>query len=135
VLDISNFDLKESDLQAKFRGSLDLKNLKYVPGNRLDLQASPNATKGLAREYDLLRNEQGWLEITLELTGDLKKPFPKPILEKPIEKAVGKVKLKIEAKKIEIEEQAKEEAQKQVDEQKEKLKEEAAKQLKNLIKF
>ncbi|MFC1568080.1 AsmA family protein [Candidatus Margulisiibacteriota bacterium] len=139
VVDMSKLDLKDHDINAGFKGGLDLAKLKFVSGNRLTLRASPASTKGLAKEYNLLRDKDGWLEITVELTGDLKKPIPVPVLEKALEKAVGKVKVKIEAKKVEIEEAAKEkveEEKKRLEEEaKKKLEEEAKNQLKDLIKF
>ena len=146
VVDIKSLDLKDHDINVVFKGGLDLAKLKYVSGNRLTLKGSPGLTKNLPPEYNLFRNEEGWLEATFELTGDLKKPLPVPVLEKPLEKAIDKLKIKIEAKKVEIEDAAKqkaeeekkrleEEAQKQADEAKKKAEEEAKKQLKNLIKF
>lgn len=135
VVTIKDLFLKDHDVNVKFNGGLDLARLVYVSGNRLTLMGSPNATKGLSREYNLFRNDKGWLELTVELRGNLKKPIPVPILEKPIEKAVEKLKIKIETKKIEIEEKAKEEASKKIEEEKERLKEEGKKKLKELIKF
>ena len=146
LLDLKNLKLKDHDLNVFFDGGLDLKALKYVSGNRLKLRASPAATKELAREFNLLRDNEGWLEITLELTGSLKMPIPIPILDKPIEKVVGKIKAVIEAKKIEIVSQVsqeveakkaelKKEAEAKAEAEKARLKEEAKGQLKNLLKF
>jgi hypothetical protein len=135
IVDVKELSLIDHDIRAKFKGGLDLARLKYVEGNRLTLMASPSLTKDLSREYNLLRDDKGWLEATFELKGDLKKPLPVPILEKPVEKAVGKLKIKIEAKKVEIEEKAKEEAKKKGEEEKKKLEEEAKKKLKEMIKF
>ncbi|MFH1347401.1 MAG: AsmA family protein [Candidatus Margulisiibacteriota bacterium] len=146
VVNIKDLDLKDHDINVAFKGGIDLAKLIYVSGNRLTLKGSPSLTKGLSKEYDLFRDDKGWLEITFELTGDLKKPIPAPVLEKPVEKAIGKIKLKIEAKKVEIEEAAqkkveeekarlKKEAEKKVEEEKKRLEEEAKKQLKDLIKF
>jgi uncharacterized protein involved in outer membrane biogenesis len=139
VVDVKKLDLKDHDINAAFKGGIDLARLKFVAGNRLTLRASPASTKGLSKEYNLLRDEKGWLELTVELTGDLKKPIPVPVLEKPLEKAVGKLKVKIEAKKVEIEEAAKkkaEEEKKRIEEEtKKKIEEEAKKQLNDLIKF
>jgi len=135
VITIKDLFLQDHDVNVKFNGGLDLARLVYVRGNRLTLKGSPRATKGLSREYNLFRDDKGWLELTVELKGNLKKPIPVPILEKPIEKAVEKLKIKIEAKKIEIEEKAKEEATKKIEAEKERLKEEGKKKLKELIKF
>ncbi|MBU0672254.1 MAG: AsmA-like C-terminal region-containing protein, partial [Candidatus Margulisbacteria bacterium] len=146
VVDVKDLSLKDHDINVEFKGGLDLANLKYVSGNRLTLKGSPLLTKDLSKEYDLLRDDNGWLLATFELKGSLKKPIPFPILEKPFEKAVGKLKVKIEAKKVEIEQAAQkkvdeekqrleQEAQKKIEEEKEKAKEEAKKQLKELIKF
>lgn len=146
VLDLRKLTLQNHDIGIKFSGSIDLNKLKFVEGNRLILKASPSATKDLAREFNLFRDEKGWLELTFELKGELKKPIPYPILEKPIEKAVEKLKVKIEAKKIEIEEAAKkkaeeerrrleEEAKAKVEEEKKRLEEEAEKKVREMIKF
>jgi AsmA protein len=139
IVTVAKLDLKDHDINAGFKGGIDLAKLKFVPGNRLTLRASPASTKGLSKEYNLLRDKDGWLEITLELKGDLKKPIPVPILEKAVEKVVGKVKVRIEAKKVEIEEAAKEKVEEEKErlkeEAKKKVEEEAKKQLKNLIKF
>lgn len=134
VVNVKDLTLLDHNINVRFKGGIDLARLKFVAGNRLTLKGSPSITKGLSKEYNLFRDEKGWLEVTFELKGDLKKPIPIPILEKPVEKAVGKVKLKIEAKKIEIEEAAKkkaeEEKRKAEEEAKKKLKEEAKKLLK-----
>jgi len=131
VVNIESLDLKNGDLQIAFKGGLNLARLSFVSGNRLTLRGSPRLTKELSKEYNLFRNDEGWLEVTFELKGALKKPIPMPILEKPVEKAIGKVKLKIDAKKVETQEQT----QQKVEEEKKRLAEEAKKQLKNLIKF
>ena len=107
ILNLANLTLRDHDLAVFFSGGLDLAGLKYVAGNRLTLKGSPDLTKNLSREYNLLRDEKGWLEVTFELKGDLKKPIPMPILGKPIEAAVGKLKVKIDAAKVEIEQKAK----------------------------
>ncbi|MFH1542336.1 MAG: AsmA family protein [bacterium] len=149
---ITTKDLKvgNSDLAVIFNGGADLGGLAWVAGNRLQLKLSPDASKGLSKEFDLMRDDQGWFELTFELTGSLKMPIPKPILDKPIEKVIGKIKAKIEAKTIEIEQAAQaeitkaeeeakqkleEEKQRLAEEAKQKVAEEAKKQLKNLIKF
>lgn len=139
VVTAKDLKLEADDVKANFNGGADLGNMKWVSGNRLSLKLSPAWTQGLSREFNLFRDKNGWLEITLELTGSLKTPIPVPVLDKPLEKAIGKIKLKIEAQKVEIEEKAREEAKKKTEEVKEeakqKLEEEAKKQLKNLIKF
>ncbi|OGC11953.1 hypothetical protein A3K48_05690 [candidate division WOR-1 bacterium RIFOXYA12_FULL_52_29] len=140
VASVKGLDLRDNDLNIKFNGGLDLARQVFIAGNRLVLRASPDATKGLSREYNLLRDKDNWLELTLELKGSLKKPLPFPILDKPIDAAVGKVKLKIEAKKVEIENKAKEEAARieaeakaKAEEGKKRLAEEAKDQLKKLF--
>jgi len=135
VLTLSNLDLKSSKLGVKFNGGLDIGNLKYVAGNRLSLRADPSLIKDLPKEYELLKDKDGWLELTVELVGDLKKPFPRPILDKPIEAVVGKLKVKIDAKKVEIEQQVSREVEAKKEEVKQQIKDEAKKQLQNLIKF
>jgi len=131
VVAIKTLVLKAGDLGANFNGGLDLKNLKYVAGNRLSLRGSPTATRELSKEYDLLRDSKGWLEATFELKGSLKTPIPYPILDKPIEKAIGKLNVKIEAEKVELEKKATQ----QVDAEKQRLEEEGKNKLKELFKF
>lgn len=140
IVGIKNFDLADNDLNIKFNGDINLAAQKFGEGNRLVLRASPTATKGLSREYNLLRDKDGWLEATFELRGDLKKPFPMPILLKPFDTAVGKLKVTVDAKKVEIENKAKEEAAKaeaeakaKADEEKRRLEEEAKNKLKSLF--
>ena len=139
IVDVKDMKLLDHDINIMFKGGIDLGALKFVFGNRLTLKGSPSVTKDLSKEYNLLRDKEGWLEATFELTGALKKPIPVPVLEKPIEKAVEKVKIKIEAKKLEIEEAAKKQAEEEKrrleEEAKKKAEEEAKKQLKDLIKF
>lgn len=131
IITIKGLKLDQPDLKINFKGGADLKEQKWVPGNRLTLKLSPATTANLPKEYSLLRDDKGWLEMTFELTGDLKKPLPKPILDKPVEAVVGKFKVQIEAKKIEVEQAA----QKELDTQKQKLEGEAKKKLQELIKF
>lgn len=140
IVGIKNFDLADNDLNIKFNGNVNLAAQKFGEGNRLVLRASPAATKGLSREYNLLRDKDGWLEATFELRGDLKKPFPMPILLKPFDTAVGKLKVTVDAKKVEVENKAKEEAAKaeaeakaKADEEKRRLEEEAKNKLKSLF--
>lgn len=139
IVTVKNLKLESGDVKAGFKGGVNLGNLTWAPGNRLNLKLSPTATKGLSKEYDFFRDKNGWFELTFELTGSLKKPIPKLILDKPIEKVIEKVKLKIEAKKVEIQKQVEkkiEEEKKRLEEEaKKKLEEEAKKQLKNLIKL
>lgn len=131
IVSVKDLFLLDHDINVKFKGGIDLGRLKYVSGNRLTLKGSPAMTKGLSREFNLLRDEKGWLEATFELKGDLKKPVPVPIFEKPVEKAVKKVEKKIETKKLELEEEAK----KKAEEEKKRLEEEAKKKLREMIKF
>jgi uncharacterized protein involved in outer membrane biogenesis len=157
VLTLSNFYLLDQDVNVKFNGGLDLNRLEYVKGNRLTLKGAASITKDIPKEFDLFRDEKGWLELTFELRGSLKKPIPYPILEKVIEKEIGKLKLKIEAEKLELERKAKEElkkkeeeakkaveeekrkaeeaAKKKLEEEKARLKKEAEEKLKEMIKF
>lgn len=131
VLDLTNLTLRDHDLTVFFSGGLDLKDLKYVPGNRLTLKGSPSLTKDLPREYNLLRDEKGWLAATFELKGDLKKPLPTPILDKPLSTVVGKLKVKVDAAKVEIEQKADQEKTRLQEEAKQKIQDEA----KKLFKF
>ena len=139
IADIKNLKLVSKELKVGFHGGIDIGKLSFVPGNRLNLKASPAATKGIGKEYDLFRDKDGWFELDFQLTGSLKKPIPLPVLEKPVEKVIEKVKIKIEAKTIEVKKQAEqkidEEKQRLADEAKKQAEEEAKKQLKNLIKF
>ena len=142
VVDIKDLAVLDNDVNILFKGGLDLGRLKYVSGNRLTLKGSPASTKNISKEYDLFRDDKGWLEIDFELKGDLKKPIPIPILEKPVEKVIEKAKEEIEEKKKELEEKAQEElkkkeeeAKQKLEEEKKKLEEEAKEKIKELIKF
>jgi len=139
IANIKNLSLKSGDLQVGFDGGLDLVNLRYVAGNRLRLRGSPSLTQGLSREYNLLRDKDGWLEMTFELKGSLKKPLPFPILEKAVEKGVEKVKEKaaeaVDKAKEEARKKAEEEKKRLEEEAKRKLKEEAEKKARELLKF
>jgi hypothetical protein len=139
VINIKDLKLISKELHVGFHGGIDIGGLKFVSGNRLNLKASPAATKGIGKEYDLFRDKNGWFEMDFHLTGSLKRPIPIPVMEKPVEKVVEKVKLKIEAKTVEIQQQAEqkaeEEKQRLQEEAKKQVEEEAKKQLKNLIKF
>jgi len=139
VVDVKDMKLIDHDINILFKGGIDLGGLKFVSGNRLTLKGSPSVTQGLSKEFDLLRDEKGWLEATFELRGALKKPVPVPILEKPVEKAVGKLKVTVEARKKELEAEAQKKAEaekKRLEEEtKQKLEEEAKNKLKDLIKF
>jgi uncharacterized protein involved in outer membrane biogenesis len=157
VFTLSNLYLLDHDINVNFNGGIDLGRLIYVKGNRLILKGSSSATKDIPKEFDLFRDEKGWLELTFELRGNLKKPIPYPILEKVIEKEIGKLKLRIEAEKLEIERKVKEElkkkeeeakkaieeekrkaeeaAKKKLEEEKARLKKEAEEKLKEMIKF
>ncbi len=138
IVTIKKLSLVDHDIQAGFNGGLDLGNLQYVSGNRLTLKGSPGVTKDLPKEFELFRDEKGWVEMTFELKGSLKTPIPVPVLEKPVEKVIEKVKVKIEAKKVEIEEKAKEkveeEKRKAEEEAKKKLEEEAKRKLQEMFK-
>ena len=150
VISTKDLRLEDQDIKASFTGGANLGTLKWVPGNRLTIKASPTVSKNLPQELRFFKDEKGWFELTFEITGSLKKPIPKPILDKPLEKVIGKLKIKIEAAEVEIQKKANEELKKQEaavkkkleeekkkaeEEAKKKLEEEAKKQLKNLIKF
>ncbi|MBN3033095.1 MAG: AsmA family protein [Candidatus Saganbacteria bacterium] len=126
--------IEENDFKLYFTGGADLKTLQWVPGNRLSLKLAPALTSGLAPEFTIFRDKDGWLELTFEITGGLKLPLPKPILAKPLETAVGKMKVKVEAKKVEIENAAQKAAQEKVEAEKSRLQEEAKNQLQQLFK-
>jgi uncharacterized protein involved in outer membrane biogenesis len=131
IFSAQGMQLEGGDLKARFDGSLDLDQQIWVPGNRLTLKLSPSATRDLGKEYEVLRDPQGWAELTFELTGPLKKPLPRPILDQPVEVVIGKVKAKIEAQKVEIEQKA----QQKLEEEKARLQEEAKGKLQELLKF
>jgi uncharacterized protein involved in outer membrane biogenesis len=142
IVEIKDLNVLDRDVHIQFKGGIDLRRLKYVSGNRLTLKASPASTKDVSKEYDLFRDDKGWLEIDFELKGDLKKPIPIPILEKPVERVIEKAKEEIEKKRKELEQKAQEElkkkeeeAKKKLEEEKKKLEEEAKKKLKEMIKF
>ncbi|OGB88194.1 hypothetical protein A3J44_06390 [candidate division WOR-1 bacterium RIFCSPHIGHO2_02_FULL_45_12] len=135
VLNTKQIRFDSKDVKANFAGGADLGNQQWVPGNRLSLRLSPDATKGLAKEFSLFRDKDGWFELTVEMTGSLTKPVPKPILDKPIEQALGKIKLKIEAKEVEIKQQVQTEIDKKAEAAKKTIEDEAKKKLKELIRF
>jgi uncharacterized protein involved in outer membrane biogenesis len=146
VVTVRSFALDNPGLKLGFQGGVDLKQLRWVAGNRLNLKLPPATVKDLPREFAIFKDKSGWLELTFELTGELKKPFPKPILDKPIEAVIDKVKIKIDAKKVEIEQkidsessrlkqEAEAAAKQKASEETERLKREAADKLKELIKF
>ncbi|MEA3494042.1 MAG: AsmA family protein [Candidatus Margulisiibacteriota bacterium] len=143
VVNIKDLALIDHDIQMGFDGGINLASKTYVSGNRLTIKASPRSTKGLSREYNLLRDDKGWLEMTFELRGSLKKPIPFPILAKAFEKGVEKAKTKVQEKAQEEIDKTKAAAQKKAEEEKkrleeeakQKLKEEAEKKAKELFKF
>jgi uncharacterized protein involved in outer membrane biogenesis len=139
IITIKDLILVGDDLRAGFNGGINLGNKSFILGNRLILKASPSATKGLSREYNLLRDDDGWVEITFELRGALKKPIPLPILKKSFDKGVEKVKEKVQEKAKEEVDKAKEAARKKAEEEKQRLAEEAKKKLqeeaKKLLNF
>lgn len=135
IVSAQGLQVEGGDIKARFDGGADLGQQRWVPGNRLTLKLSPSATQDLGQEYSILRDPQGWVELTFELTGPLSKPLPRPILDKPVEIVIGKVKAKIEAQKIEIEQKAQETVQQKLDEEKARLQEEAKGKLKDLLKF
>ncbi|OGC36757.1 hypothetical protein A2311_06790 [candidate division WOR-1 bacterium RIFOXYB2_FULL_48_7] len=146
VVNIESLNLTHQEFKINFKGGLDLNKLIWISGNRLTLKLSSTVTSNLPKEFTLMRDKNGWLEVVFELTGSLTKPFPKPIFDKAIEAAIGKIKLKIEAKKIEIQQkvqtelatkeaEAKKAVDQAVEQQKQQLQDETKKQLKNLINF
>jgi len=135
IITVKDLKLESGDLKIKFNGGIDLANLVWVKGNRLNLKASPQVTKELAKEFNVFRDKNNWLEVDFEITGSLKLPIPVPVLDKPMEKAIEGIKIKLEAKKVEIVKQAEDKAKQEGDKLKEQAQEEAKKQLKNLLNF
>lgn len=135
TLNIEGLSLIDHDLRAGFNGGLNLANLSFVSGNRLDIKASPGVTKDLPKEYNLFRDDQGWVKLTFELRGPLKKPIPFPILKEAFDKGVEKVKAKVQEKAQEEVDKVKEAVQKKAEEEKSRLREEAEKKAKELLKF
>ena len=135
IVNVRRMGFEHHDLKLNLNGGVDLNLLTWVAGNRLTLSLSPASTAGLSKEYSLLRDPSGWLEVTFELTGSLKMPIPKPILDKPMENLKKKVEAKAQA--IIDEEKSKAEAAvtKKVSEESERLKNEAIDKIKGLIKF
>lgn len=135
VVSFSDLAMDHKEIRLNFRGGIDLERLRWVEGNRLSLALPPHATKDLSREYNLLRDPSGWLEVTFELTGSLKMPIPKPILDKPVERAIKKAEEKAQEIIDEQKEKAKEAVTQQVSAEAERLKKEAADGIKRLLKF
>lgn len=133
VVDVRKMDFAHNDISVDFKGGVDLNRLIWVAGNRLTLKLPPRLTSGLGKEYQLLRDSAGWLELTFELTGSLKLPIPKPILEKPVEnlkkKVEEKAKAVIETEKVKVESTV----TSKVSEETERLKKEAADKIKGLF--
>jgi uncharacterized protein involved in outer membrane biogenesis len=134
VVTVKGLKIDENDFQLYFNGGADLKSLKWVPGNRLNLKLAPHLTTGLAREFEIFKDGKGWLTLTVEMTGSLKLPVPRPILDKPLEVATEKVKAKIEAKKVEIVESAKTEVATRAAEARQQLEDAAKEKAKGAIK-
>jgi uncharacterized protein involved in outer membrane biogenesis/gas vesicle protein len=135
TVNFSDLALDHKDIRLNFKGGIDLERLRWSAGNRLTLALPPHATKDLSREYNLLRDASGWLEVTFELTGSLKMPIPRPVLDKPIERAVKKVEEKIQTVIDEQKEKAEAAARQKAEEEAERLKKEAADEIKRLLKF
>jgi len=135
IVTFSDLALNHREVRLNFNGGMDLERLRWVEGNRLSLALPPHATKDLSREYNLLRDPSGWLEVTFELTGSLKMPIPKPILDKPVERAIKKAEEKAQEIIDEQKEKAKEAVTQQVSAEAERLKKEAADGIKRLLKF
>ena len=133
VVDVRKMDFVHNDITVDFKGGVDLNRKAWVSGNRLTMKIPPRLTSGLGKEYQLLRDSSGWLELTFELTGSLKLPIPKPILDKPVEKLKEKVEEKakavIEAEKAKVESAV----TSKVSEETERLKKEAADKIKGLF--
>ncbi len=124
-----------NDFKLGFIGGVDLNSLTWVSGNRLTLNLAPQITTGLGKEYSLLRDASGWLEVTFELTGSLKMPIPKPILDKPLENLKKKVEEKAQTAINEEKKKAEITITNKASEEAARLKKEAGNKLKDLIKF
>ncbi len=135
IVNIRDLAFAHNDFKLNFKGGIDLNRLIWIAGNRLTLSLAPHATTGLSKEFELLRDPSGWLELTFELTGSLKLPIPKPIFEKPVENLKKKVEEKATKIINEEKEKAKTAITNKVSEEAERLKEDAAKKIKELIKF
>jgi len=135
IVNIRDLAFAHNDFKLDFKGGIDLNRLIWIAGNRLTLFLAPHATTGLSKEFELLRDPSGWLEVTFELTGSLKLPIPKPIFEKPVENLKKKVEEKATKIINEEKEKAKTAITNKVSEEAERLKEDAAKKIKELIKF
>lgn len=135
IITVSKFDLKQNDFELAFVGGIDLNRLVWVAGNRLTLKLAPPIVAGLSKEFSLLKDPSGWLELTFELTGPLKAPVPRPVLDKPLETLKKKAEEKVQAVIDEEKKKAGEAISKKVSEEAERLKKEAADKLKELIKF
>lgn len=135
IIDIRDLAFARKDLKLDFKGGIDLNKLLWVTGNRLTLSLAPQATAGLSKEFALLRDASGWLEVTFELTGSLKLPIPKPVFEKPIENLKKKVEEKARTIINEETEKAKTAISNKVSEEAEQLKKDAVEKIKGLIKF
>ncbi|MFA5103735.1 MAG: AsmA family protein [Candidatus Margulisiibacteriota bacterium] len=135
IVNIRKLAFARKDFKLDFKGGVDLSHLLWVAGNRLTLSLAPQAVTGLSKEYALLRNSSGWLEVTFELTGSLKLPIPKPILEKPIENIKKKVEEKARTIINEEKEKAKTAITDKVSYEADRLKKDAAEKIKGLIKF
>lgn len=135
VINIRDLAFARKDLKLDFQGGIDLNRLIWIAGNRLTLSLAPQATTGLSKEFELLRDSSGWLEATFELTGSLKLPIPKPVFEKPIENLKKKAEEKARTIINEETEKAKTAITNKVSEEVEQLKKDAAGKIKGLIKF
>ena len=135
IINVRNLALAHNDFKLGFTGGVDLNSLTWVAGNRLTLNLAPHITTGIGKEYDLLRDSSGWLEVTFELTGSLKMPIPRPILDKPLENLKKKVEEKAQAIINEEKKKAETAITNKVSEEAERLKKEAGEKLRDLIKF
>ena len=121
ISDLYAHNGNKGDLKFNFKGSANMKTLKFVPGNLLTLKTSPRVTP---KDLEAFTDKDGWGVFEFELTGALKKPIPIPKLGKPIEKVTEKAK-----------ESIKKEADEKAEELKEQLKEEGEEKLKELFNF
>jgi len=117
ILNIFPLKLRDTDANVDFNGSLNLGEMRYVPGNKLKVVLSPEAAKSLPKEYDTLKDKDGGASLEFELIGSLTKPIPIPKFEHLLRKAIEK------------------EKEKATEQLKEEVKKEGEKLLKDILKI
>ncbi len=133
IVNVRKLSFDQDDFKLGFTGGIDLARLTWVAGNRLAINLAPYIVKDLGREYSLLKDPSGWLELDFELTGSLKFPIPKPRFEKPIMKLKSKLKEKAAAIISEEKDKAQTVINNKVSEEAERLKKEAAEKIRSLF--